>query len=79
MNQKAIRRYYDRHGYYPGRVLADKIYRNRKNIRYWKARNIRLSSPALGRPKRNELRDKMTEYRDNADRVEVERGFSQLK
>ena len=75
----AIRRYYDRHGYYPERVLADKIYRNRQNIQYCKARNIRLSGPALGRPRKNENRDKLTEYQDNTDRIEVERGFSQLK
>lgn len=75
----AVRRYYDRHGYYPERVLADKIYRNRKNIQYCKDRGIRLSGPALGRPKKGEIRDKAIEYKDNADRVEVERGFSHLK
>ncbi|MCF1627428.1 IS5 family transposase [Tetragenococcus koreensis] len=74
-----IRRYHDRHGYYPERVLADKIYRNRKNLNYCKQRGIRLSGPALGRPKKNEVRDKTTEDQDNADRVAVERGFSQLK
>ncbi|GEN92243.1 transposase [Tetragenococcus koreensis] len=74
-----IRRYHERHGYYPERVLADKIYRNRKNLNYCKQRGIRLSGPALGRTKKNEVRDKTTEDQDNADRVAVERGFSQLK
>ncbi|MCF1684747.1 hypothetical protein LQF67_04015 [Tetragenococcus halophilus] len=44
----AIRRYHDRHGAYPERVLADKIYRNRGNLNYCKDRGIRLSGPALG-------------------------------
>ncbi|MGX6980278.1 IS5 family transposase [Vagococcus elongatus] len=75
----AIRRYHDRHGCYPKRVLADKIYRNLKNLKYCKIRGIRLSGPALGRPKKNEVRDKSIDYQDNADRVEVERGFSMMK
>lgn len=75
----AIRRYHDRHGHYPERVLADKIYRNRSNLNYCKQRHIRLSGPALGRPKKNEVRDKRIDYRDNRDRIEVERSFSQMK
>ncbi|MGM0110040.1 IS5 family transposase [Enterococcus sp. DIV0187] len=75
----AIRRYHDRHGCYPKRVLADKIYRNRNNLAYCKDRGIRLSGPALGRPKKNASRDKTIEHQDNADRVEVERGFSLMK
>lgn len=75
----AIRHYYDRHGYYPKPVLADKIYRNRMNIHYFKQRGIRLSGPYLGRPKKGEIRDKAIDYKDNADRVEVERGFRHLK
>ena len=75
----AIRRYYYRHGCYPERVLADKIYRNRQNRAYCNVRGIRLSGPALGRPKKNEHPDKTIEYQDNADRVAVERGFSLLK
>ncbi|WP_438781654.1 transposase [Enterococcus sp. DIV0187] len=42
-------------------------------------REIRLSEPTLGRPKKNASRDKTIEPQDNADRVEVERGFSLLK
>jgi transposase, IS5 family len=76
----AIRRYYDRHGCYPERVLADKIYRNRQNITYCKIRGIHLSGPSLGRPQKNAGHAaKAIEYQDNADRVEVERGFSLLK
>ena len=52
-----IERYRARTGRYPERVLADKIYRNRENLRYCAAHNIRLSGPALGRPRKDEQRD----------------------
>lgn len=66
-------------GHYPRRILADKIYRNRNNLAYCKERNIRLSGPALGRPRKDAVIDKKSEYRDNADRIEVERAFSLAK
>ncbi len=74
-----IERYKQRTGHYPERVLADKIYRNRNNLAYCKERNIRLSGPELGRPRKDAVIDKKSEYRDNADRVEVERAFSLAK
>ena len=40
------------------------------------ARGIRLSGPALGRPKKGEDRNKAQDYRDECERVEVERKFS---
>ena len=57
----------------------DKIYRNRENLSYCKAHGIRLSGPALGRPKKGETRDKAQDYRDECERVEVERRFSLAK
>ena len=36
-------------GHYPESVHADKIYRNRKNRKFCKEHNIRLSGPKLGR------------------------------
>lgn len=74
-----IERYRERTGHYPARVLADKIYRNRENLRYCSKRSIRLSGPALGRPKKGEVRDKKQDYRDECERVEVERKFSLAK
>lgn len=74
-----IKRYRARTGHYPERVLADKIYRNRANLSYCAAHNIRLSGPALGRPRKNEVHDKKQDYQDQADRVEVERQFSLAK
>ncbi len=75
----AIERCRGRTGHYPERVLADKIYRNRQNLAFCKLHGIRLSGPSLGRPKKNAVIDKETEYADNADRVEVERSFSLAK
>ena len=72
-------RFRARKGHYPSRILADKIYRNRENLSYCKAHGIRLSGPALGRPKKGETRDKAQDYRDECERVEVERRFSLAK
>ena len=74
-----IERYRTRMGHYPERVLADKIYRNRENLSYCAEHGIRLSGLALGRPKKDVQRDKKQDYRDQADRVEVERQFSLAK
>jgi hypothetical protein len=74
-----IERYRSRAGYYPARVLADKIYRNRDNLKYCKGRGIRLSGPALGRRAKGFVADKKQEYRDMCDRIEVERAFSLAK
>lgn len=74
-----IERYQERTGHFPQRVLADKIYRNRENLRFCKENGIRLSGPALGRPKKDETRDKQQDYADICERVEVERCFSLAK
>lgn len=47
----AIERYRERTGHYPERVLVDQIYRNRGNRAYCKKHGIRISGPALGRPR----------------------------
>ena len=75
----AIENYYKRTGRYPERVLADKIYRNRNNLSYCKDRGIRLSGPALGRPKKDPSEDRKVTYTDGVDRIEVERAFSLAK
>ena len=72
-------RFRAREGHYPSRILADKIYRNRENLSYCKAHGICLSGPALGRPKKGKTRDKAQDYRDECERVEVERRFSLAK
>ena len=77
--QEMAERFREREGHYPSRILADKIYRNRENLSYCKEHGIRLSGPALGRPKKTETRDKTQDYRDECERVEVERKFSLAK
>ena len=54
----AVERYFERTGYYPERILADKIYRNRNNLAYCREHGIRLSGPSLGRPKKDAGTDK---------------------
>ena len=76
---ETIERYQAREGHYPERVLADKIYRNRENLSYCKLHGIRLSGPALGRPKKDEQRDRRQTYLDQNERIEVERQFSLAK
>ena len=71
--------YKARTGHYPKRILADTIYRNRRNLSYCKERGIRLSGPALGRPKKDPSEDRRQIYRDAVDRIEVERSFSLAK
>jgi IS5 family transposase len=75
----AVERYRERTGHYPERMLADQIYRNRKNRAYCTEHGIRISGPALGRPKKEPLTSKKQEYTDNTDRIEVERAFSLAK
>ena len=75
----AAENYHQRTGSYPQRILADKIYRNRKNLTFCKEHGIRLSGPALGRPKKDPAADKKQDYTDAVDRIEVERSFSLAK
>ena len=75
----AVERYFERTGHYPECILADKIYRNRNNLAYCREHGIRLSGPSLGRPKKDAGIDKKTEYKDNADRIAVERAFALAK
>ena len=75
----AVENYKNRTGHYPERVLVDQIYRNRTNRAFCSEHGIRISGPALGRPKKDSKVDKKQEYIDNNDRIEVERAFSLAK
>ena len=77
--QEMAERFRAREGHYPSRILADRIYRTRDNLNYCRKHNIHLSGPALGRPKKNDTRDKTQDYRDDCERVEIERRFSLAK
>lgn len=78
----AIEVYKERHGHYPMRVLAGRIYRNSENIAFCKKNNILLSGPRLGRPSNDPdaSRDqKQLEKQHMIDRIEVERKVSMAK
>ena len=72
----AIERYHERTGHYPKRVLVDKIYRTRDNLRFCKDKHIEISGPKLGRPAGGKSRVTKDEKQDEKDRIEVERFFS---
>ena len=81
-----IKSYYNRFGYYPESVHADKIYRTRDNRHYCKVRGIRLSGPPLGRPKKvteanaEQLKQEKQQHRqDELDRIAIEGKFGQGK
>ena len=75
--QDAAERFRERTGHYPERILADQIYRTRENRKYCKEHGIRLSGPKLGRPEAViSQTEKKKAYKDNTDRIEVERAFS---
>ena len=71
---QVVENYVRRYGCYPQAVLADKLYQTRENRSYCKARGIRLSGPALGRPK-NEAAKEFSNaqmYQDACDRNVIE-------
>lgn len=72
----AIERYHTRTGHYPKRVLVDKIYRTRENLRFCKDKHIEISGPKLGRPAEGTPKSSKDEKQDEKDRIEVERFFS---
>jgi len=81
-----IERYHNRFGHYPESVHADKIYKTRNNRRYCKDHGIRLSGPALGRPKKRtdenvlELKAQKKLLReDEIERITIEGKFGQGK
>lgn len=71
-----IERYRKRTGHYPKRVLVDKLYRTRENLRFCKERHIEISGPKLGRPADGEDKASRNSRQDEKDRIEVERFFS---
>jgi hypothetical protein len=73
--QEQIERYHDRMGVYPEAVLADRLYRNRDNLRFCRERNVRLSGPHLGRPGKDAKENKKQERLDSAMRNAIEGSF----
>lgn len=76
----ALLDYRRKHGYYPKVVIADRHYRNRKNLAFCKKWNIRLSGPPLGRPpKLTDPSLKKQERQDASIRNAVEGKFGEGK
>ena len=74
----AVEGYRQDHGFYPARILADKIYRSREILAWCKERRIQMTGPALGRPPKNPDRRREVrrqEYQDICDRNIVEGEF----
>lgn len=68
-------------GYYPAVVQADQIYRTRENRNFCKQHGIRLSGPALGRPRKDgstsEQRNR--DKQDTGERNAIEGKFGEGK
>lgn len=80
--QKSIEDYKRKFGFYPKAVIADKIYRNRKNLKYCKRHNIRISGPPLGRPTSDKelyKEQRKQEVEDSKIRNSVEGKFGEAK
>lgn len=80
--QPAVERYKQRHGCYPERILADKIYRNRKNHQYCADLGIRMNGPKLGRPPKDKRlfdEQKRQEKSEAGERNMVESKFGEAK
>ncbi len=80
--QDSVEAFKENHGHYPAAVYADKIFRNRENLRYCKEHGIRLSGPPLGRPSKDPevLRNQRRQERLDAKiRNQVEGKFGEGK
>ena len=76
--KETVERYKAQMGFYPQRILADKIYRTRDNLQYCAKHHIHMSGPKLGRPPKDkalyaqQCRD---ERREAGERNQVEGKF----
>jgi len=79
---ESVERYRQRYGFYPEAVQADKIYRNKENLRYCEQHGIRLSGPRLGRPpadKALQKEQRRLERQDAGERNSIEGKFGEGK
>lgn len=73
--QQSVESYRTRFGFYPQKVLADKIYCNRENRSYLKKLGIHLHAKPLGRPGK----EAMSNHVSPGERNPVEGKFGQAK
>jgi len=71
--------YRKRFGCWPESIHADKIYRNRDNLKFCRKNGIRLSGPPLGRRPIESSENKAMAREDERDRVGIEGKFGQGK
>jgi hypothetical protein len=80
-----IVKYRTRFGFYPESVHVDKIYRTRENREFCRVHGIRITGPALGRPKEKweseEARreERRRRRKDEVDRIPIEGQFGVSK
>ena len=77
-----LENYKKENGFYPKRVLVDRIYRTSTNIAFCKRHGIHISGPKLGRPPADEHEfktQKLTEYKESGERNAVEGKFGEGK
>ena len=76
--QESVDRFKEQTGFYPQRILADKIYRTRANLQYCDEHHIHMSGPKLGRPPKDKAlyaQQCHDERRESGERNEVEGKF----
>lgn len=76
--QRSVEAYRKAYGHYPARVLADKIFRTRENLRYCKEHGIHMNGPKLGKPSTDPeeaKHHKKLEWLESGERGEIERNF----
>jgi IS5 family transposase len=74
-----VESYQELFGYYPGTVLADKIYWTRKNRKWLKDRAINIGGVPIGRKTGQTKYEKERERKKNNKRSEVEGKFGEAK
>ena len=72
--ERVVEEYRRRFGQYPERILADKIYRSRKNRAFCKEHGIRISGPRLGRPGKDQPADVRQELQEIGERKKKQPG-----
>ena len=70
-----VEKYRERFGFYPAKVLADKLYCSRENRKWLKERNIKLAAKPLGRPSAKAVENHVSP----GERNPIEGKFGQAK
>ena len=77
--ERVVEEYKRRFGYYPERILADKLYRSKDNREFCKLHGIHLSGPKLGRPGKDHANELQQELQEVGERNAVEGKFGNGK